>query len=49
METQTVQMLAVVSVLLAFGLAEWVQGRFFAPEATREDNRLDVVVTLLFP
>jgi len=35
--------------LLAFGLAEWVQGRFFAPEATREDNRLDVVVTLLFP
>ena len=49
METQTVQMLAVVSVLLAFGLAEWVQGRFFATEATREDNRLDVVVTLLFP
>ena len=49
METQTVQMLAVVSVLLAFGLAEWVQGRFFSPEATREDNRLDVVVTLLFP
>ena len=49
METQTVQMLAVVSVLLAFGLAEWLQGRFFAPEATREDNRLDVVVTLLFP
>jgi sterol desaturase/sphingolipid hydroxylase (fatty acid hydroxylase superfamily) len=49
MQQQTVQMIAVASVLLAFGLAEWVQGRFFAREATREDNRLDIVVTLLFP
>ena len=49
MEPQTLQLLVVVSVLLAFGLTEWIQGRFFAPEATREDNRLDVVVTLLFP
>jgi sterol desaturase/sphingolipid hydroxylase (fatty acid hydroxylase superfamily) len=49
MQTQTVQMMAVVAVLLAFALAEWMQGRFFAREATREDNRLDLAVTLLFP
>jgi sterol desaturase/sphingolipid hydroxylase (fatty acid hydroxylase superfamily) len=49
MQTQTVQMMAVVAVLLAFALAEWIQGRFFAREATREDNRLDLAVTLLFP
>lgn len=49
MQPQTVQMLAVLAVLLAFALAEWRQGRFFAPEATREDNRLDIAVTLTFP
>jgi sterol desaturase/sphingolipid hydroxylase (fatty acid hydroxylase superfamily) len=49
MQPQTVQMLAVLAVLLAFALAEWRQGRFFAPEATREDNRLDIAVTLVFP
>lgn len=49
MHPQTVQMLAVFTVLLAFALAEWRQGRFFAPEATREDNRLDIAVTLIFP
>lgn len=49
MEQQTVQLLAIVGVLLSFAVAELVQGRFFAPEATREDNRLDIAVTLLFP
>lgn len=49
MHPQTVQMLAVFAVLLAFALAEWRQGRFLAPEATREDNRLDIAVTLIFP
>ena len=49
MQEQTVQFLAAVSVLVAFAGAELVQGKFFAPEATREDNRLDVAVTLLFP
>lgn len=49
MQPQTVQLLAAVSVLGAFALAEIIQGRFFAPEATREDNRLDVAVTLIFP
>ena len=49
MQPQVLQLIAAVSVLLAFALAEIAQGKFFAPEATREDNRLDVVVTLLFP
>ena len=49
MAQQTVQLLAIFGVLLSFGVAELIQGRFFAPEATREDNRLDVAVTLLFP
>ena len=49
MQEQTVQFAAAVSVLVAFASAELIQGKFFAPEATREDNRLDVAVTLLFP
>ena len=49
MEQQTVQLVAILGVLSSFGMAELVQGRFFAPEATREDNRLDIAVTLLFP
>ena len=49
MEQQTVQLLAILGVLFSFGVVELVQGRFFAPEATREDNRLDIAVTLLFP
>jgi len=49
MQEQTVQILAILGVLLSFALAEIIQGRFFSPEATREDNRLDIAVTLLFP
>ena len=49
MEQQTVQLVAILGVLFSFGVVELVQGRFFAPEATREDNRLDIAVTLLFP
>ena len=49
MQAQTVQLLAAVAVLGAFALAEIIQGRFFPSEATREDNRLDVAVTLMFP
>ena len=48
-QLQTVQLLAVLSVFSSFALAEWLQGRFFAREATPQDNRLDVAVTLLFP
>jgi len=46
---QTVQLLAAFFVLASFVLAELLQRRFFAPEATREDNRLDIAVTLIFP
>ncbi|MES2188952.1 MAG: sterol desaturase family protein, partial [Pseudomonadota bacterium] len=49
MQTQTVQLIAVVSVLGAFALAEIAQRRFLAPEASAQDNRLDVAVTLMFP
>jgi sterol desaturase/sphingolipid hydroxylase (fatty acid hydroxylase superfamily) len=49
MQPQTLQIIAIGGVLAAFALAELVQGRFFAAEATREDNRLDIAVTLLFP
>jgi sterol desaturase/sphingolipid hydroxylase (fatty acid hydroxylase superfamily) len=49
MQEQTVQILCILGVFLSFALAELIKGRFFAPEATREDNRLDVAVTLLFP
>ena len=46
---QTVQLLAVGSVLGLYALAELASRRFFPPEATREDDRLDLVVTLTFP
>jgi sterol desaturase/sphingolipid hydroxylase (fatty acid hydroxylase superfamily) len=46
---QTVQLLAVTSILLAFGIAEVIIGKFFAKEAGSEDNRLDVAVGLMFP
>jgi sterol desaturase/sphingolipid hydroxylase (fatty acid hydroxylase superfamily) len=49
LQPQTVQLLAVLSVLGVFALVELQAGRFFPREAHREDNRLDVVVTLLFP
>jgi len=49
MQMQTVQLLAAFFVLASFALAELLQRRFFAPEATREDNRLDIAVTLIFP
>ena len=44
-----VQLLAVLSVLGLFALAELLTGRFFPREAHREDDRLDAVVTVLFP
>lgn len=48
-DLQTAQLLAVVLVFTLFGLGEVAIGTFFAPEATREDNRLDVAVGLMFP
>ncbi len=49
MDLQTTQLLAVVAVFTLFGLGEVAIGKFFAPEATTEDNRLDVAVGLMFP
>jgi sterol desaturase/sphingolipid hydroxylase (fatty acid hydroxylase superfamily) len=46
---QQAQMMVATTVLLGFAAAELWRGRFFAPEATREDDRLDLVVTLAFP
>ena len=48
-DPQTVQLLAVVAIFAAFALAEVAIDKFFAPEASREDNRLDLAVGLLFP
>ncbi|MGA1327172.1 MAG: sterol desaturase family protein [Rubrivivax sp.] len=48
-EQQLVQLLAIAAVLGAYAMAELITGRFFPREATREDNRLDVAVTLSFP
>ena len=49
MQTQTVQLLAILGVLGSFALAEIVQGRFFPRQASAEDNRLDIAVTVMFP
>ena len=48
-DPQMVQSLAIAAVLTSFALAEMLQGRFFAREATAQDNRLDIAVTLMFP
>lgn len=48
-EQQQWQMLAVFAVLTGLGLLEWLSGRFFPRNATREDNWLDLAMTLLMP
>ena len=48
-DQQTTQLIAVTAIFLAFGLAEVLIGKFFATEAGREDNRLDVAVGIMFP
>jgi sterol desaturase/sphingolipid hydroxylase (fatty acid hydroxylase superfamily) len=49
MAPQTFQIIVIGSVWAAFALAEMVQGRFLARESTREDIRLEIAVTLMFP
>jgi sterol desaturase/sphingolipid hydroxylase (fatty acid hydroxylase superfamily) len=49
LDPQRAQVLAIGAVMLAYVLAELATRRFFPAEATREDNRLDLVVTLTFP
>ncbi len=48
-QAQWTQVLVVASVMAAFALAEWVTGRLFPNEATREDKRLDVVAIFILP
>ena len=48
-EQQLWQVAAVVAVLLGLGLIEWRRGEFFSPQATHEDNRLDLAMALLMP
>ncbi|MFZ4760934.1 MAG: sterol desaturase family protein [Burkholderiaceae bacterium] len=48
-DQQVVQLAAVVAIFVAFGAGEVLIGKFFAPEAGREDHRLDVAVGLMFP
>ncbi len=38
-----------MAIFLTFGIGEVLIGKFFAPEAGREDNRLDVAVGIMFP
>lgn len=46
---QDFQFIVSAGILIGFGLLEIVRGRFFSPLASREDNRLDLAVTVLFP
>ncbi|MBL0171018.1 MAG: sterol desaturase family protein [Gemmatimonadaceae bacterium] len=49
MTLQSVQLLSVVTVFAVFAVAEVLIGKFFAPEASTEDNRLDLAVGVMFP
>ena len=48
-DLQLVQLRAVAAIFFFFGLAEILIGKFFPPEAGREDHRLDIAVGLMFP
>lgn len=49
MTLQSVQLLSVVTVFGVFAVAEVAIGKFFAHEASAEDNRLDLAVGVMFP
>lgn len=49
LDVQTVQLLAVVVIFALFAVGEVAIGKFFAKEASREDNRLDLAVGVMFP
>ena len=49
MNLQTVQLLAVVTIFALFTAGELIIGKFFATEASAEDNRLDIAVGVMFP
>ncbi|REH37619.1 sterol desaturase/sphingolipid hydroxylase (fatty acid hydroxylase superfamily) [Paraperlucidibaca baekdonensis] len=49
MQQQQVQGLAIIALFGGFAAVELLRRRFFSPHATREDNRLDLVMGLLLP
>lgn len=48
-QAQWFQAATVSAVMLAFALAELAAGKLFPAEATREDNRLDLVAVFILP
>lgn len=46
---QSLQAVTISTVMLAFALAELVAGKLFPAQATREDNRLDLVAIFILP
>ena len=48
-DQQLVQLIAIISIFVLFGAGELAIGKFFAREATTEDNRLDAAINLMFP
>ncbi len=48
-QAQWIQAAAVSAVMTAFALAELAAGKLFPAEATREDNRLDLVAIFILP
>ena len=49
LEPQTVQLACLIAVYSGFAGVELARRRFFSPLASREDNRLDLVMGLLLP
>jgi hypothetical protein len=47
--SKDIQLIAIVTVMVVFALAEALHGKLFPREATPQDNRLDIAVTMLFP
>ena len=49
MAPETVQAVAVLALFAGFALIELKRRRFFSPNASREDNRLDAAAAILLP
>jgi sterol desaturase/sphingolipid hydroxylase (fatty acid hydroxylase superfamily) len=49
MDLQTVQLVSVLTIFTVFAMGEVLVGKFFASEATPDDNRLDLAVGVMFP
>ena len=49
MDPQIFQSLALVALFGGFAAAEWVRGELRPRTASREDDRLDIAILLVFP